>query len=308
MAKLQAVCKNSFLSFVDDPADDTDGSFMSTTKLHHRSRSADIPRCRPEPDCDEFSKMCLVRLNTMLSVGTSEPQQSPSHPDTTELSPVDQNSSGCEDKALSELLALQGKLAMALAVTPASKQKFDDSSTTANSMTSGASDCGDSSGTFSVDSLMELGRTHSVGNGSDTSDNMTEVDDSEYEFMVESLKDGRYTSTHKVDPITTMMIQNFPCHYTPRDFMMDLEDSGFGGAYDFLCMPMDDALAANVGYAIVNFVCPMVAQKFMEIFEAFNYTQEHDSEPRLANVSIPRLQGLSENLQHYHSAAPFGQH
>merc|ERR1719262_584888 len=41
------------------------------------------------------------------------------------------------------------------------------------------------------------------------------------------------------EPPTTMMIRNVPGRYSQNDLMMDLQDLGFAGTYDFLYIPMD---------------------------------------------------------------------
>jgi hypothetical protein len=108
--------------------------------------------------------------------------------------------------------------------------------------------------------------------------------------MYESCKD---------EPPTTMMIRNIPGRYEQTDFMMDLEDLGFAGTYDFLYMPVDKATAINVGYAFVNFTDHYAATKFLESFKDYRFKRHRRKSKRLAAVSVAHMQGLENNLQYY---------
>jgi len=110
-------------------------------------------------------------------------------------------------------------------------------------------------------------------------------------------------SSSKDEPITTMMIRNIPGRYSQNDLMMDLNDLGLAGTYDFLYLPMDKATSANVGYAFVNFVQSSKAQQCMQAFEAFRFQRHQRSSNKWAKVSVAHLQGLEKNLAHYEKAA-----
>merc|ERR1719387_1306944 len=85
--------------------------------------------------------------------------------------------------------------------------------------------------------------------------------------------------------------------------MNDLKDTGFGGTYDFLYLPIDKGTSANVGYAFVNFVNPAIAAKCMQSFQGHRFTQHQRSSNKLARISVAHLQGLEKNLAHYEKAA-----
>jgi len=104
-------------------------------------------------------------------------------------------------------------------------------------------------------------------------------------------------------PPTTMMIRNIPGRYSQNDLMMDLQDLGFHGAYDFLYIPMDKSTAANVGYAFVNFIDAFWAARSMQAFENYRFSRHQRSSPKVASVSVAHLQGLEKNLQHYEKTA-----
>merc|ERR1740130_129660 len=110
-------------------------------------------------------------------------------------------------------------------------------------------------------------------------------------------------ASNKDEPITTMMIRNIPGRYSQNDLMMDLNDLGLAGTYDFLYLPMDKATSANVGYAFVNFVQSSKAQQCIQSFEAFRFQRHQRSSNKWAKVSVAHLQGLEKNLAHYEKAA-----
>jgi len=108
---------------------------------------------------------------------------------------------------------------------------------------------------------------------------------------------------NKDETPTTMMIRNVPGRYSQNDLMMDLQDLGFAGTYDFLYIPMDKGTAANVGYAFINFVDHNYAKMCMESFEGYRFTRHQRSSKKVATVSVAHLQGLEKNMQHYEKAA-----
>jgi len=116
----QAVCKNTFISFVGDPDDVSDASLMSSPKVT-RSRSAESARCRPEADeFQELTQQSLQRLNAVLSVGMSSPHKnSGSFSEVGEppSSPVVEPFKTEESVGLSELRMLQEKLGKALSAS-----------------------------------------------------------------------------------------------------------------------------------------------------------------------------------------------
>jgi hypothetical protein len=105
------------------------------------------------------------------------------------------------------------------------------------------------------------------------------------------------------EPPTTLMIRNIPGKYAQTDLMADLNDTGFGNAYDFLYLPIDKGTSNNVGYAFVNFVDPAVAAQCMQSFAGHRFTQLHRSSNKAARISVAHLQGLEKNLAHYEKTA-----
>lgn len=126
---VQAVCKNTFISFVAELADDDDNFMLSSAmlspRLHPRSRSAETTRCRPEAEeFQELTQPSLLRLNAVLSVGMSSPPQLPQKArEVGDGFKLDQPAAKIEDASecssssgdvMSELRSLQAKLGMAL--------------------------------------------------------------------------------------------------------------------------------------------------------------------------------------------------
>jgi len=373
MDSIQAICKNTFISFVVNDADESvPASLAASPRLAPRSRSAESFRCRPEADqFQELSQQSVQRLNAALSMGISSPSQGPE----TAFDTLDQN-----------LQILQGRLAKALVELPNSAQKpwaahrrtssghslstmaSDDISETGDAFTGGGlkrmpkafdknlrntSSCSIST-MATTDDISECGEA--VSNGlrrmpnvwssnslssmaSDFNGSFAEDDeDVEFELNVEdggcaAALEAKVSSTNSTSqaqahlemshsqvprnqnmadmyndsskdlPPTTMMIRNMPGRYSQKDLMMDLQDLGFAGTYDFLYIPIDKRTAANVGYSFVNFTDHRWAERCSTLFQGYRFSQQKRSSNKLGSVSVAFLQGLEANLRHYEHAA-----
>lgn len=104
-------------------------------------------------------------------------------------------------------------------------------------------------------------------------------------------------------PPTTLMIRNIPNRYTQRELIMELEDMGFGSTFDFLYIPLDKGTMSNVGYAFVNFVDHVWAEKCMIAFQNYRFKRHRKISGKIAAVSVAHIQGLEANLSHYENAA-----
>lgn len=98
---------------------------------------------------------------------------------------------------------------------------------------------------------------------------------------------------------TTLMVRNIPNHYTQRQLISELDDLGFRGTFDFLYIPLDKGTMSNVGYAFVNFVEPIWAERCMAAFQSYRFKRHR----KIAAVSVAHIQGLEANLAHYENAA-----
>jgi len=112
-----------------------------------------------------------------------------------------------------------------------------------------------------------------------------------------------YRSIAREQAPTTLMIRNIPNRYTQRELIMELEDLGFTGTFDFLYIPLDKGTMSNVGYAFVNFVEPAWAEKCMAAFQNYRFKRHRKISGKIATISVAHIQGLEANLAHYENAA-----
>lgn len=96
---------------------------------------------------------------------------------------------------------------------------------------------------------------------------------------------------------TTLMFRNVPNCYTQDDFLSELEEFGFGGAFDFAYLPMDKSSKASVGYAFVNFVSPSCVASLLEGEHGLRFSRHRKNKEVI--VCVAHLQGLAANLAHY---------
>jgi len=114
---------------------------------------------------------------------------------------------------------------------------------------------------------------------------------------------AEFSKTPLRAPPTTMMIRNIPNRYTQREFVRELDGLGFEGTYDFLYLPIDKGTLCNVGYAFVNFLEPIYAQRSMEVFHNYIFQRYRKVRGKIAAVSIAHIQGLEANMRHYENSA-----
>jgi len=104
-------------------------------------------------------------------------------------------------------------------------------------------------------------------------------------------------------PPTTMMIRNIPNRYTQRELIRELKSLGFTGTFDFLYVPVDKGTMCNVGYAFVNFIDHVWANRCMQTFENYPFKKHRKARGKVASVSVAHIQGLEANVRHYENAA-----
>jgi hypothetical protein len=108
-------------------------------------------------------------------------------------------------------------------------------------------------------------------------------------------------------PPTTMMIRNIPNRYTQRELICELESLGFTGTFDFLYAPIDFGTMGNVGYAFVNFMDPIPAERCREVVDGYTFKKhQQKTRTKVAKVSVAHLQGLQANIRHYEKSAVTG--
>lgn len=97
---------------------------------------------------------------------------------------------------------------------------------------------------------------------------------------------------------TTVMMRNLPNRYTQQALLMDINEAGFIGMYDFLYLPLDTETNANKGYAFINFSEPGFAWMFKQAYEDRKMPQGIKSS-KFVSVSAATLQGFDANYKHY---------
>lgn len=95
-------------------------------------------------------------------------------------------------------------------------------------------------------------------------------------------------------PVTTMMLRNIPHKYTQEALVLEIDETGFRGMYDFLYLPMDVQKRSNLGYAFVNFRLPQDAANFGRSFHDHRFRRF--SNRKTGTVCVASLQGLDLNI------------
>jgi len=100
---------------------------------------------------------------------------------------------------------------------------------------------------------------------------------------------------------TTVMMRNLPNNYS-RTMLLELMDSeGFGGAYDFIYLPIDFISSASFGYAFINLVSPEEADRFREHFQ--NFSRWSVPSEKVCDVTWSEVhQGLVAHIDRYRSS------
>jgi len=103
------------------------------------------------------------------------------------------------------------------------------------------------------------------------------------------------------DAQTTLMLRNLPNNYT-RGMLLELIDAeGFAGTYDFVYLPIDFNSQAGLGYAFVNLLSPIAAQRFWKHFDGFARWALPSEKVCLLNWSSPH-QGLAAHIERYRNS------
>lgn len=94
--------------------------------------------------------------------------------------------------------------------------------------------------------------------------------------------------------ITTLMIRNLPYSLTQQEMLQALDESGYGGLYDFVYLPHKFKERKNLGFAFVNFVNAEVGKKFStEWHHTYRFKLGFVRKP--LNISAAATQGRKAN-------------
>lgn len=94
--------------------------------------------------------------------------------------------------------------------------------------------------------------------------------------------------------ITTLMVQNLPRCMTQPGLLEQLNQSGFGGLYDFCFMPRNFGATESQGFAFVNFTSALAAAAFKASWQSRQLQED-----KTLNVVSAKIQGLQANLNRW---------
>jgi len=105
---------------------------------------------------------------------------------------------------------------------------------------------------------------------------------------------------HEGEAFVTVMIRNLPPAVKRRDLVGALDDTGFGGMYDFVYVPSCFTTGASKCFAFVNFDSQAAASGFAASWHGSHRFGAPRTEPAI-NVSAAAIQGLEANLAKWHT-------
>jgi RNA recognition motif-containing protein len=97
--------------------------------------------------------------------------------------------------------------------------------------------------------------------------------------------------------VTTVMIRNITCKYSPEQVRQFLDGFGLAGTYDFFYLPMNRSGAANLGYCFVNFRQPGFVDMCISRLQGRALGQSQSS--KTCDVTIAQQQGLAVLEKHF---------
>eukprot|EP00439_Symbiodinium_sp_Y106_P065245 s2335_g10.t1 len=308
-----ATVKNTFLHWYD-----------ADQSAPRRSRSADVQRT-PTTDLSDYQD-CVQKLNKIAAAPESPKEllappheQSPAAPSVEELRTLQRKIAECAgfpSKDSSQGLSSKRILSSSSVSTMASESEDYSISTKVNPMrkdfSSGSvssmcselwADCQDDGGmtTIEIGPIIEEEERDNPRVAAAKDGSKAEFTHNQVPKTVNLA--AEFSKTPLRTPPTTMMIRNIPNRYTQREFVRELDGLGFAGTYDFLYLPIDKGTLCNVGYAFVNFLEPISAQRCMEVFHNYIFQRYRKVRGKIAAVSIAHIQGLEANMRHYENSA-----
>lgn len=82
--------------------------------------------------------------------------------------------------------------------------------------------------------------------------------------------------------------------------MADFDARGFRGQYDFFYLPIDFQTDNNLGYAFVNLVTPMSAERFRSTYQGLALAG--DRSKKICAVAPATTQGRAANVEYYRNS------
>jgi hypothetical protein len=100
---------------------------------------------------------------------------------------------------------------------------------------------------------------------------------------------------------TTVMLRNLPCRFTRKDLIRALDQKGFGGAYNFVYLPIDFASGMSMGYAFVNLNDGEQTQHFIQRFDGQRHWPRKIS-IKICQATLSHTQGLEANVTRFQNS------
>jgi hypothetical protein len=134
--------------------------------------------------------------------------------------------------------------------------------------------------------------THSMANGNADPERLAKA--------AVKAANGKPGQSFTWNNVYTVMMKNLPNRITQETLLIEVNDAGFLGMYDFLYLPIDPDTKTNRGYAFINFITPSFALMFGTHFEGyrFNNFKSH----KVVSVVPAVVQGYNANYAHYSKA------
>eukprot|EP00929_Paragymnodinium_shiwhaense_P108895 TRINITY_DN75240_c0_g1_i1.p1 TRINITY_DN75240_c0_g1~~TRINITY_DN75240_c0_g1_i1.p1 ORF type:complete len:422 (+),score=59.44 TRINITY_DN75240_c0_g1_i1:77-1342(+) len=102
------------------------------------------------------------------------------------------------------------------------------------------------------------------------------------------------------EEITTLMLRNIPVKYNREMMLEDIDNRGFQGAYDFFYLPIDFQTGNTVGYAFINLIRAVDAQRFQDVY---NGLQLSPDSAKICQVGVAKAQGKMKNVEQYRNSS-----
>lgn len=96
-------------------------------------------------------------------------------------------------------------------------------------------------------------------------------------------------------PRSTIMVRSVPRRCSQKNFLTDLDESGFAGTYNFVYLPFSFETKANMGYAFVNFIDDDTADSFLRVWNETRLYSLPGKTPLPATYAD--VQGLDANVR-----------
>jgi len=102
------------------------------------------------------------------------------------------------------------------------------------------------------------------------------------------------------DGNTTVMLRNIPVKYNREMMLVDMDQRGFRGSYDFFYLPIDFHTGNTMGYAFINFVNRSETERFRMTYSGLKLSPDS---PKICEVVHAKAQGKAKNVEQYRNSS-----